>query len=143
MQGLHALVGFEHHVLAHDRLLPQFVGAGDLFLPGTVVGLVALGLGGGLGRVRLGDLGADLRRIDDHQGVAFADHLALIREVRFDTARDLAGNPVFRRFRFALQQGFLGFRYQIAGDADCQNDCDQRTHSDQEVVILVCHNVYS
>ena len=109
VQGLHTLIGLEHHALADDSLLPQLVGTGNLLLAGAVVGLVTLGHRSGLGGIRLGDLGADLRGVDDHQGIALADHLAFIGQVGLDTARNLAGHPVFRGFRFALQQGFLGF----------------------------------
>ena len=142
MQGLDTLIGFAHHLLAHQGLLPHLVGAGNLFGPGTVHSLVLLGHGGSFSGIGLGYLGADFRRVDDNQRISLADCVSFLGAEFLDTARNFARYTVLGGFGLSLNHNILGTGNEVSDDGNGQDDAHQGHHADEKVVIFLCHSIY-
>ena len=94
--------GFLCYILAHKSLLPDFVSTGNFFLACSGVGLIALCRSGSVCCICLCELCADLRRIDENEGVTFMNHITFSGIKRLYTARNLSGNTVFGSLSLTL-----------------------------------------
>ncbi len=100
--------------LLHDGLLPEFVGAGNLLLPGSVASFFELGGCRRTGGTRLGQAAAHLGRIDDDKGIALVNFLSFDSPKLLDPARDLPRDTVFGCFGLSLDHEIRRTGYEIS-----------------------------
>ena len=101
-EALHAVVALLGNLGTGLGLLPKLIGALNLLLAGSVLGLGTEGCGCGLCTLGLLGLGLNLRGIEDGEGIAYLHVVALLDAQFEDAPGNLAGNAVFGDFHFTL-----------------------------------------